>query len=125
MRSQKLGPLFTCLLLVGAAFAQEFRGRVQGVVTDVTGASVPAAPITLKNIGTGVESTRMSNDQGRYVFDYVDPGTYTLAAEAKGFKKSIRSNVLVQQRGDVTVDFKLELGTLSESITVDASPVAL
>jgi len=126
MRFQPLGPWFACLFLfASAAFSQEFRGRVQGVVTDATGASVPAAPLTLKNTGTGVESTRMSNDQGRYVFDYVDPGTYTLAAEARGFKKSIRSSILVQQRGDVTIDFKLELGTVSESITVDASPVSL
>src|SRR5262249_34158656 len=54
-----------------------------------------------------------------------DPGTYTLTAEVNGFKKAVRSNILVQQRADVTVDFKLEIGTVSESINVEASSVGL
>ena len=72
--------------------AQEFRGRVQGVVTDATGAVAPGATLTLRNTGTNVESTRTSNDQGRYVFDYVDPGTYVLSAELAGFLKWIQQN---------------------------------
>src|SRR5262245_11139242 len=126
LKTQKLGACFACLLLfVTAAAAQEFRGRVQGVVTDASGAVAPGASLALRNNGTGVEAMRKSNEHGAYVFDYVDPGTYTLTAEITGFKKSIRSNILVQQRADVTVDFKLEMGTVSESITVDASPVSL
>jgi hypothetical protein len=122
MKFQTVGAL---LLFALTAFGQEYRGRVQGVVTDASGAIIPAAGLTLKNTGTGVEVTRTANEQGAYIFDYVDPGTYTLAVEVRGFKKSIRSNVLVQQRGDVTVDFKLEMGALTESITVADSPVSL
>jgi hypothetical protein len=126
MKSHRFGALFAFLLLGGTiALAQEFRGRVQGVVTDATGAVAPGATLTLRNTGTNVESTRTSNDQGRYVFDYVDPGTYVLTAELAGFRKWIQQNILMQQRGDVTVDPKLEMGTLNESITVDTSPTAL
>ena len=118
---------FFAYLLLGAvlAFSQEFRGRIQGVVTDRTGAVAPGATVTLKNTGTGVEATRAANEQGRYVFDYVDPGTYSLSTELSGFKKFIQQNILVQQRGDVTVDVKLEMGTINESITVETVTVGL
>jgi len=126
MRLQRLGSLSAFLLLAATlAFTQEFRGRVQGVITDAVGAVAPGATLTLRNLATNVESTRTSNEQGRYIFDYVDPGTYSLTAELSGFRKSIQQNIPVQQRGDVTVDLKLEMGAVSESITVAAAPVSL
>ncbi len=122
----KIRALLACLLVLGAVgFAQEYRGRVQGVVTDPSGAFVPHVSLVLRNTGTGVEATRLSNEQGRYIFDYVDPGTYILTAELAGFKKFTQANILMQQRGDVTVDMTLQVGGVSESVTVDASPVAL
>jgi len=126
MTSCKPGAL-SAWLLVGAAvaFSQEFRGRVQGLVTDTSGAVAPGVPVTLKNAETGVEATRSTNEQGRYIFDYVDPGTYSLSTQLPGFKKFTQQNILVQQRGDVTVDVKLEIGAISESITVDTTPVGL
>ena len=126
MRFRKISAV-AAILLFGAAFslAQEYRGRVQGVVADTTGGVLPGASLVLKSAGTGVEVTRVSNDEGRYIFDYVDPGTYSLAVELPGFKKTIQQNILVQQRGDVTVDVKLEVGEVTESVTVEASPVSL
>ena len=126
MTNEKHRRLAAVLLLSAAmATAQEYRGRVQGVVSDASGAVIPGVSLTLANAGTGVQVNRESNAEGRYVFDYVDPGTYTLAAELSGFKKSVQHNILVQQRGDVTVDLRMEMGQLSESITVEAAPVAL
>jgi hypothetical protein len=113
------------LLTAGVAAAQEFRGRVQGVVADVSGGVMPGVTVVLRNVGTGIDVSRASNEQGRYVFDYVDPGAYTLTAEMRGFKKWIQQNILVQQRGDVTVDVKMEAGAVTESITVSDSPVSL
>ena len=115
------------LLLAGAAlaFAQEYRGRVQGVIVDPSGAVIPGATVVLKNDATNVEVNNVSNGEGRYLFDYVDPGTYTLTADMRGFKKLIQHNILVQQRGDVTVDLKMEMGAVNESITISDSPVAL
>ena len=126
MISQRLASISAWLLFGAAlAFSQEFRGRIQGQVHDSSGAPAPGAAVTLKNTATGVEAVRSTNEQGRYVFDYVDPGTYTLSTDLKGFKKFNQHNVLVQQRGDVTVDVTLEIGLVSESVTVETQPVAL
>jgi hypothetical protein len=126
MTVRSVGALCVLVLLGGVlSNAQEYRGRVQGTVTDATGAIIPGATLHLKNTGTGVELTRTTNEQGLYVFDYVDPGTYSLTAETTGFKKFIQPTVLVQQRADVTVDPKMEMGAINESITVEGTPVAL
>ena len=59
---------------------------------------------------------------GHYLFDFVEPGTYTLTAELEGFKKAEQKNVRVQQRGDVTVELILAIGGISETVTVEAAP---
>jgi len=126
MRIRNISAVLTILLFATVwVSAQEYRGRVQGVVADSTGGVMPGASLVLKNTATGVEVSRVSNDEGRYVFDYVDPGSYSLSAELPGFKKCVQQNILVQQRGDVTVDIKMEVGEMTQSITVEASPVAL
>jgi len=109
----------------GVAQAQEFRGRVQGIVTDTTGAIVPGVGVVLRNDNTGVESSRTTNKDGWYLFDYVDPGTYSLTAALSGFKTELRKAVRVQQRADLTVDFKLELGSLVETVSVTEAPLGL
>ena len=117
--------LLTVLLIAGSGYAQEFRGRIQGLVSDQSGGVIPGASAVLKNDSTGVEITRLTNNEGRYLFDYVDPGAYTLTVETTGFKTVVQKNIIVQQRGDVTVNVKLEVGSLSETVTVTDSPVAV
>ena len=84
--------------------------RRQGVIGDTSGEVMPGVSIILKNDETNVEVTKASNSEGRYLFDYVDPGTYTLTADMRGFKKLIPRNILVQQRGDVTADSRWNPG---------------
>lgn len=113
-----------CLLLFFAhtGLSQSYRGRVQGVVTDATQAVVAGATVTLLNVGTGVNVVRQSGSNGQYLFDFVDPGTYTVAVELPGFSKFVQENILVQTRGDVTVDAVLKTGSVQESITVSEAP---
>lgn len=113
------------LLTTALSPAQELRGRVQGIVTDRSGAVVPNAAVTLRNVNTAVDVARVTNATGQYVFDFVLPGTYELRVEAPGFRSFVQQNILVQTRGDVTVNPRLELGALAEVVTVEESPVAV
>jgi hypothetical protein len=108
-----------------SAWAQNFRAQVRGSVTDQTGAALASANVTLANINTGVNATKQTDDSGLYVFDYVDPGTYTITVEASGFGKFTQQNITVQSGGDVTVNASLNPGSLQQSVTVEAAPPAI
>jgi hypothetical protein len=116
--------LLSCLT-VYVLFSQDTRARVQGTVTDSSGAVVVRAAVTLINSGTGVRSAQVTKDSGAYLFDLVQPGTYTVTVELPGFRTFVQKNVLVQTRGDVTVDARLEIGNTNETVTVEASPVTV
>jgi hypothetical protein len=105
--------------------AQDYRAKMQGVVTDSSKAALPGATVTLSNDNTGVQTIRTSNESGHYIFDFVDPGTYTVSIEMPGFSKFVRKNVLVQVRGDVTVDAALTVGAVNETVEVTAATSAL
>jgi hypothetical protein len=120
-----VGLAIAAFLCAGAstASAQDYRARIQGSVTDESRSAIPGAAITLVNDATGVSVTRVTGADGRYLFDFVDPGTYTITAELSGFKKREQRNVRVQQRGDVTADLTLSVGGVEETVTVEAPPV--
>ncbi len=103
-----------------SSFAQEFRGRIQGTITDTSQAAIVGATVTLLNVNTGVSTTRQSNETGHYIFDLVDPGTYTISVEFAGFSKFVQENVLMMQRGDMTVNATLKAGDVRETVTVAA-----
>lgn len=104
---------------------QDYRARVQGVVVDSSQAAIAGATVTLRNKSTGISAIRPSNEVGKYLFDYVEPGEYTLSATHTGFSRAIRENVSVRARGDVTVDFSLAPGAVIETVTITAAPVAV
>jgi hypothetical protein len=117
--------LFVIAACAVGLFAQDYRAKVQGIVTDASEASVVGAKVTLLNTGTGIASIRESGANGGYLFDNVEPGTYTVTAEFQGFSRQVQENVLVQTRADVTVNFNLKPGAVVETITVEASAVTL
>ena len=112
-------------LLSSSTNAQDYRGRVQGSVVDESKGALPGVSVTLRNDATGVAVTRTTNDEGRYIFDFVDPGTYTIVAELQGFRVIEQRAVVVQQRGDLTVDLAMAVGAVEERVVVAASPVAV
>src|SRR5215831_11271568 len=124
-RTWKSKPLFLIFIFGVLATAQDYRGRIEGIVTDRSQAVIVNATITLSNVKTGVAVVRKTSDTGLYLFDLVDPGEYIITAEAPGFSKLIQENVVVQTRGDVTVNVILQPGAVQESITVQESPVAV
>src|SRR5450759_3787991 len=113
------------LIFTSAALSQSYRGRVQGLVSDQSRGVIAGASVTLLNVGTGVPVAHKTRETGLYVFDLVDPGTYSITVEAPGFNKFIQENITVQMRGDITVDAILKPGSVQESITVTEAPVAV
>jgi hypothetical protein len=112
-------------LFASTASAQEYRGRIQGLVTDPSQAVVVGATVTLRNTNTGVSALRLTDTSGRYLFDLVEPGAYALMIELTGFNRFIQENILVENRGDVTVNAVLNLGSVAETVAVTASPVSV
>ncbi len=106
------------LLFVGVASGQEYRARVQGQVKDPSQAAIVGAKVTLKNVNTGIEAAKETDSTGRYLFDFVQPGTYTISVEAAGFQRFVQENIGVLTRADVTVDAQLTVGALAETVMV-------
>ena len=108
------------LLLTPLTQAQTVDGTLLGSITDSLGAIVPAAKITLAEIDTQISSVRSTNASGNYEFPFLKPGHYRVTVQHPGFKKSVRDNIDVIVDTTTRVDFKLELGDVSETVAVTA-----
>jgi hypothetical protein len=97
-------------LLMNVSMAQDYRAKVQGIVTDPSQAAVAGASVTLRNVNTGIEETRQTDSTGHYLFDFVQPGTYSVTVQAAGFQKFVQTNISALTRGDVTVSISLSVG---------------
>jgi hypothetical protein len=113
------------LLLVASVAAQDYRGKVQGTVTDEAGGAIAGAQVVLRNTQTGVDVTRQSDSDGNYIFDFVEPGDYIIVIEQTGFKKAVQENIVVRNRSDLTVNLKLSVGGVTETVTVESPPIAV
>lgn len=120
-----LAMLVLLTLVFMPAYAQEYRAKVQGVVTDPSRAAVPGAAIALTNQSTGVAAAAQSDSQGRFVFDLVAPGLYQLRVEAPGFETFELKDMTVQVRADVTVDPSLQVKGTTTSVTVEGAGTAV
>ena len=109
------------LTLAPAAYAQGSASRVTGVVTDPSGAVVPGANVTLTNEATKVSFTTESTSTGQYVFESVQVGIYTVEVEKSGFKKFSSPGNQVNVNQPATVDVKLEVGAITDVVTVQAA----
>ncbi|MDM7923840.1 MAG: TonB-dependent receptor [Pyrinomonadaceae bacterium] len=103
------------------AAAQGTTSRMTGTVTDSSGAAVAGATVTLTNEGTNTSFTATTNSSGVYVFDLIQPGTYTVTVEREGFKKFISSKNPVLINQPATVNVALEVGDVSAVVSVEAS----
>jgi hypothetical protein len=103
------------------AFGQVTTGSVNGVINDPGGATIAGAAVTLRNNETGAERTTTTNEQGEFDFQQVEPGKYSVAVEAKGFKKAVAPDIVVEVGKPSRTTIALEVGAVSETVTVSAS----
>jgi hypothetical protein len=113
------------LLFAVSLQAQEFRGLITGQVVDSSGAAIPNATITALREGTQQPYTVQTNSSGAYSIPYVLPGSYEIRVEATGFKKAIRQAVNLDVAQKLNLNIVLEVGSISETVTVQEAPSLL
>jgi len=100
------------------AFGQSNLARISGSVTDKSGGVVANATVTVTDMQRGLARTLTTDDAGEYVAPNLQPGTYTVRSEARGFKTTERSGLVVQVGQDIRIDMTLEPGEQTQTITV-------
>ncbi|HKS10171.1 MAG TPA: carboxypeptidase-like regulatory domain-containing protein [Pyrinomonadaceae bacterium] len=116
-------------LLVGVfaltAFAQGGTSTVRGTVKDPQGNVVAGANVKLISVGTAAERSTTTSEEGIFGFEAVQVGDYRLEVEAGGFKKGVVTDIHALIASPVTLDVQLEIGNVSESVTVSTSSAEL
>ncbi|WP_321474787.1 TonB-dependent receptor [uncultured Paludibaculum sp.] len=112
--------LVVCLLALPLApvFGQSGAGTISGQVTDPVGAAIPGASIRLIQEATNREAVTVSSDSGIYSFPSVEVGSYTLSVEVAGFKKMSRTGIVVATATRVSVDARMEVGDVNQTVDV-------
>jgi hypothetical protein len=122
-RTQALrGLLWVLVLTVFAvvANAQFETATLTGTVTDAAGALVPKAVVRAINESTNVEAAATANDEGRYLFPSLRPGSYRVTVSAPGFKQFVSNGVVLQVNQAARLDIELTVGAVTEQVTVIA-----
>jgi Carboxypeptidase regulatory-like domain/TonB-dependent Receptor Plug Domain len=120
-----LAALVAILASTSSAFAQFDTASVLGTVRDSTGAVVPGATVTLKNVSTGIVSNTVSDDKGDYQFQNVRIGSYTVRAELQGFSAAEAEDVQVTVNARLRVDLALKVGNVGETVVVTGAAMLL
>lgn len=113
------------LLLASLAISQVLYGSLTGVVTDTGGAVVPSAILKLTSSETGQEISGVTNAVGSYTLSNLAPGTYVLSLQAPGFRALTRRGITITANTVRREDATLEVGQVTETVTVDAGQVTL
>ncbi|HYR43448.1 MAG TPA: TonB-dependent receptor [Terriglobia bacterium] len=119
----KLRTTLTFIVLLAASlhsFGQGFQGGLRGSVRDSGGAVVPGVEVTLTNEATNLSRTTITNDSGEYSFAALDPGSYRLNASLTGFKPIALTGIRVGTQQFVTLDLRLDVGAVAETVSVTA-----
>src|SRR5882672_6071834 len=123
-RLRVLAVVFCLFAAVSICWGQGSVGTLNGTVLDPAGAVVPGAAVVLVNNATGEEHKTTSTSAGAYTLPYVPAGTYKLRVSAPGFRTSEADNVILRVAQTLTVNMTLEVGAVSEQVTVsDQSPL--
>ena len=110
-------------LFATQAFAQE--ATIVGTVTDPSGAAVPNVTVTITQTETGQARQAVTNGDGQYIAPNLNIGHYSVRVDAAGFKRIEQNNIVLQVGDRSRLDFKLEIGSTQEQVTVEAAAVGV
>lgn len=115
--------MFLVLMAAVPAWAQKTSGQISGNVADPSGATVPDATITVRQIGTGLERTATSSADGNYSLPDLPVGVYKISVKKSGFKEAVVDNVSVNVSTTTRQDIALQIGDVGEVVTITADVV--
>ncbi len=113
------------LCFVCAAMGQTETATISGLITDATGAVVPGVEVKLQSVDRGAVGSVTTNKAGIYVFASVHPGPYQLTVHKPGFKQVDFLGLIVNVQDHIEQNFRLQVGSVAESVTVEASAAAI
>ena len=113
-----LGAVCAVCLICLPLLSQTNQGTIQGGVFDQTGGAVAGATVSVVDVARGVTRTLTTDGAGQYIANALTPGTYTVRAEAKGFRAEEHSGVLVEVGQNVRMDLVVQPGEQTQTITV-------
>jgi Carboxypeptidase regulatory-like domain len=116
-----LAGLFCSLLLIGTAFAQTGSSTVNGTVEDIQKQAISGATVILKNESRNFSRVTTTAADGSFLFTVVPPGAYNIEVEPPGFKKAVQTDVQALVDNRVSLSVTLEVGQVSEVVSVSAS----
>src|SRR5580700_5511850 len=111
------------VLLAACAVWASITGSISGIVTDPSGSVVPGVSVTATNTATGVQATIQTDGAGFYSFPNLAVGDYDIEVKQTGFKSYRRSGIHIDANSAIRADVKLEIGQVSESVTVNSDAV--
>lgn len=120
-----LAVIFVVLLAASVISAQVPTATILGVVTDSTGAIVPDAKLTARNLETGQARTATTAADGSYRFSALPVGTYEIRAEKSGFQIAVRAGLTLAVGQEAVVDFKLTVGATTQEVVVTSEAPAV
>ena len=124
MKFSKVSAFLLCIsLLTSVAWAQRL-SEVTGTVTDSTGAVLPGVTVVVTDTASGFTKTGITNDLGLYRVIELNPGAYRISAQLAGFKTAL-VDVGLETMRITTVDIAMEIGEITESVTVESTGIAL
>jgi hypothetical protein len=114
----QLGVLILC---AAPCFSQtQVLGTISGIITDNSGAVIPAVRVTLTNKATGQTGNATTNDSGYYAFPNLEPGSYDVVAEKEGFQRCANTGIVLDAAGRVESSCSLQVGQITQTIEVQA-----
>lgn len=108
-----------------SANGQTVTGSLVGHVEDVNGAVIAGARVSITETGRGTSRELVTNEEGNYAFNSLDPGNYRVEIEQANFKKFLQNSVEVAINSTIRVDANLETGAVSETVVVESETVEL
>src|SRR5712692_9812558 len=118
--SRYLPVLLIGVILGGLVSAQVSTGTISGVVQDPSGAAIPGAMVTVRNVDTGTARTLTTDAGGRYTAPDLTLGNYEVTAQQSGFQTEVRSGITLTVGRQEVINLALKVGQLSDKVTITA-----